>query len=192
MSGDPNFLDDPNFRICAVCGRVLSHVTDSQGVGWMHSPMDQLAEDHPAVPVKQDEVPMIGRCDFCSADYPANLIPARSFVLPFQTQHMSNGDWSACLACTALIEANQWSRLVDRALATFRHVRPPEHEEMVRHATAVMYRKLRANITGPPRPLPPRCWCGGEIGSREPGDKDGNGCLANIMHDWSAGRDRPE
>lgn len=36
------------------------------------------------------------------------------------------------------------------------------------------------------------CWCGGEIGPRAPGDKDGLGCLENIWHDdWGdyQGRD---
>jgi hypothetical protein len=31
-----------------------------------------------------------------------------------------------------------------------------------------------------------RCWCGGEVGPRVPGDELGLGCLANIMHDWRA------
>lgn len=30
-----------------------------------------------------------------------------------------------------------------------------------------------------------KCWCGGEVGRREPGDENGNGCLENIYHDWS-------
>ncbi len=28
----------------------------------------------------------------------------------------------------------------------------------------------------------PRCWCGGQIGPRLPGDPDGLGCLTNILH----------
>lgn len=28
------------------------------------------------------------------------------------------------------------------------------------------------------------CWCGGDVGPREPGDADGVGCLADITHDW--------
>jgi hypothetical protein len=30
------------------------------------------------------------------------------------------------------------------------------------------------------------CWCGGEVGARSPGDHLGLGCLANIMHNWTA------
>lgn len=29
-----------------------------------------------------------------------------------------------------------------------------------------------------------KCWCGGEVGPRAPGDKDGLGCYNNIWHDW--------
>jgi hypothetical protein len=29
------------------------------------------------------------------------------------------------------------------------------------------------------------CWCGGEVGPREPGDANGLGCLENIYHVWS-------
>ena len=30
------------------------------------------------------------------------------------------------------------------------------------------------------------CWCGGEVGPRIPGDEQGMGCQANIMHNWRA------
>jgi hypothetical protein len=29
------------------------------------------------------------------------------------------------------------------------------------------------------------CWCGGEVGPREPGDANGLGCLENIHHVWA-------
>lgn len=28
------------------------------------------------------------------------------------------------------------------------------------------------------------CWCGGEVGEREPGDENGLGCLDDIFHVW--------
>lgn len=31
--------------------------------------------------------------------------------------------------------------------------------------------------------LPP-CWCGGNVGPREPGDALGLGCLTDITHNW--------
>ena len=30
----------------------------------------------------------------------------------------------------------------------------------------------------------PRCWCGGEVGPRVPGDARGLGCLEDLHHDW--------
>ena len=35
-----------------------------------------------------------------------------------------------------------------------------------------------------------RCWCGGEVGKRQPGDDDGMGCLRNITHRWQGVSDR--
>lgn len=32
--------------------------------------------------------------------------------------------------------------------------------------------------------MTPRCWCGGEVAPRDPGDANGLGCTANVMHDW--------
>lgn len=31
-----------------------------------------------------------------------------------------------------------------------------------------------------------KCWCGGRVGPREPGDERGLGCLDSVYHDWSA------
>ena len=31
-----------------------------------------------------------------------------------------------------------------------------------------------------------KCWCGGRVGPRSPGDADGLGCLDSIYHDWAA------
>lgn len=31
-----------------------------------------------------------------------------------------------------------------------------------------------------------KCWCGGAVGRREPGDENGLGCLADISHNWQA------
>lgn len=33
-------------------------------------------------------------------------------------------------------------------------------------------------------PVAKFCWCGGRVGTREPGDKDGLGCRENVMHEW--------
>jgi hypothetical protein len=31
----------------------------------------------------------------------------------------------------------------------------------------------------------PKCWCGGDVGNRIPGDEKGLGCLKNIYHEWN-------
>jgi len=37
---------------------------------------------------------------------------------------------------------------------------------------------------GNPQEATRRCWCGGDVAQRSPGDSDGLGCAANIMHNW--------
>lgn len=133
--------------MCAVCGRVLDY---ADGQGWMHSLQDQRSEDHPAVPVPFDSVPMRGRCDFCNLDYPTMIIPARNFeIMP---GHMSNGDWGACDICCALIEGNRWNRLIDRAVQTTNSAGPMTQDQL-RQSLAHLYKALRKNITGSPKPL---------------------------------------
>lgn len=36
-----------------------------------------------------------------------------------------------------------------------------------------------------------RCWCGGDVGQREPGDALGLGCLDDITHNWHPYDDHP-
>jgi hypothetical protein len=31
-----------------------------------------------------------------------------------------------------------------------------------------------------------KCWCGGKVGPRNPGDDEGLGCLDSLYHDWSS------
>lgn len=35
------------------------------------------------------------------------------------------------------------------------------------------------------------CWCGGQVGEREPGDPHGLGCLEDIHHDWRSAERGP-
>lgn len=135
--------------MCAVCGRVLDHDSD---LGWSHSLQDRIAEDHPAVPVPQGEVPIIGRCDFCNTDYPTMVVPARSFVVI--GRNMSDGDWAACTVCGKLIARNAWIALIERVirLSSNGALIP---RAVLRQSLVTLYAKLRNNITGPPQPLDP-------------------------------------
>lgn len=137
-------------HVCRTCGRVLDY---EEGVGYDHSLGEQRLVDHPADPVPQSEaVATVGRCDFCFADFPEWLVPARDFeVMP---GHMSDGDWSACAECVRLIESNQWARLLRRARQSWER----RHEEVMPPAMeaglARMYRLLRKHISGSPYPNP--------------------------------------
>lgn len=57
--------------------------------------------------------------------------------------------------------------------------------EARRHLDLEYATRLDGTTMPAPRVLPNQhCWCGGEVGSREPGDHLGLGCLADVTHDW--------
>jgi len=144
-------------RVCAVCARVLDLVEHDGAVrGWQHTMADQ-PEDHPAVPVAPADVHAALRCDFCLADDPRWDIPARTFVYDGAPGAGSDGDWAACDACAELIRRHRWTMLRQRAVAAFvdRHGLAPEQEQRMGRALGRLYRQLRANMLGPPRPIEP-------------------------------------
>lgn len=137
--------------VCGVCGRVLDH---HEGIGYLHTTGDSFA-DHDPVPVPQAEALLVaGRCDFCYVDYPEWVVPASDFeVLP---GHMSQGPWAACSVCAGLIEKDQWSALVRRAIAGYEERHGGFMPEQAQSNLSPMYRRLRKHITGALQPNPAR------------------------------------
>lgn len=145
--------EKPDFRSCAICGRVLDHYSeeDSEG-GWFHAEMDVDETDHVAVPVGVDEIRTTYRCDFCLIDIAEPwVVPARTFsVTP---TNRSEGDWAACETCARLILKNDWNSLARRCVnavmretADGENLDPVTVEQTMKH----MHRLLRKNITGVP------------------------------------------
>lgn len=144
-------------RICAVCGRVL----DLYGDVWSHglSSLDEPdIRDHPAIPVRDDEVPaghIRPRCDFCFADDPEFVLPVRTFshgVVPGAPEWggaESIGDWAACGNCAEQIQRNDWKGLLRRAMTGFEARHETTVEPQAMRAMRSMYRTLRKNVTGP-------------------------------------------
>lgn len=64
-------------------------------------------------------------CDFCSekpvvASYAADDFEATPFSVPGASLYQTSvGGWAACATCEKLIDANDWDRLLDRAVTTF-------------------------------------------------------------------------
>jgi hypothetical protein len=146
---------EPGDRVCAVCARVLDRVERAGvTVGWRHTLIDTPA-DHPAVPVRPEQVHTASRCDFCSADAPSWAIPARPFVYEGAPDAGSDGDWAGCDACAELIRRNRWTALRQRAVAAFaaRTGAPADQLEPLGRALGRLYRQLRRNMLGPPQPL---------------------------------------
>lgn len=132
-------------HVCEVCRRVLDF---HEHEGYRHTIGDADA-DHAPVPIPAIEVDEIaGRCDFCYADGPEFVIPARDFeVVP---GHESLGDWAACATCADLIGSDQWSRLVRRASEGYEQRHGPM-DAQVAASLPRLYRLLRKNMSGSPR-----------------------------------------
>jgi hypothetical protein len=144
-------MSDDRVRVCAVCGRVLDIITRGDHTYWTHTLAD-LPADHPAVPATVTEVAARYRCDFCSADQPRWVLPARPFQLDGIPQAAVVEAWAACDTCAGLIRANRWTALRDHVVAT---ARGSVGFGLTRRETQAMgaaldrlYRQLRANITG--------------------------------------------
>lgn len=46
--------------------------------------------------------------------------------------------------------------------------------------------KIEFGAAEPEHVPAPKCWCGGTVGQRVPGDADGLGCLDSIYHEWAS------
>lgn len=134
----------PPRRICVVCGRTLDY---THGTGYFHGIGHEEGSDHPAIPIDPGEAPEQDRprCDFCFADDPHYVVPARSFNHGIG---ISAGDWAACELCAREIERDSWNGLLRRVLASWEARYGEPMEEPVREGLRRMYRGLRKNITG--------------------------------------------
>lgn len=146
--------DEPPHRTCAVCARVLNSIVDQEdgSVTYMHALQD-LPEDHPAVPVEPDEVQTEHQCDFCFMDKPVFVIPARAFEVPGQPGVMTGENWAACGACAALIDRNQWTGLLRRVAESWETRHGFQILPEARTSLGATYRALRKNINGSIRPI---------------------------------------
>lgn len=166
-NGATHVADLGEVMVCAVCGRPLNTVMsvdtslpDGSGnrlVGWRHGMQELEGEDHPAIPVRQGQVPLRGRCDFCNAEDPIVSLPVANFIMPGPQepgggQPASAGDWAACKDCAVLVARHDWQALIRRVRAEQRKrgtINPPE----VYAALAGLYREIEMHIAGPLRPL---------------------------------------
>ena len=137
--------------MCQTCQRVLDLWTDGAVATYRHTPLDP--DDHPVVPVPTPADFTGGRCDFCGAEPPAFVVPARDFMDPTHPDRLSRGDWSACVACAELINRNDWTAVHRRFRASWQQASGIPLPTAVAAAVHALHVKLRNNITGPLRPI---------------------------------------
>jgi hypothetical protein len=96
------------------------------------------------------------RCDFCLSIPVVRLFTSNSFILDEAHPEvglgalLSDGGWAACAVCAALVDADNWKGVTDRALSAFigRH---PELDcaagrEKAREVLSSTYVRLRAEM----------------------------------------------
>jgi hypothetical protein len=140
----------PEPMACAVCARVLDARTEGDRLlGYAHGYSDQAA-DHVAIPVALHDIDYKGRCDFCNADNPGWVLPARTFQVDPGSESVEG--WAACDPCAALLARNEWTRLRKRAVDSF----AAAHPDLTMTSAEIdatlgrIYRLLRPNVLGPP------------------------------------------
>ena len=96
-------------------------------------------------------------CDFCSEPNVAWQYPAQSFVAyaVAGVVGQSVGDWAACWICHGLIEASDYSELLERSLRTLLEknpdMRPAEAE--LRDQISDFHRMFLSHQTGAALPV---------------------------------------
>lgn len=139
--------------VCGVCGHPLNYREIRGGESRFEHALGEQMADHDPEPVPQSQAVVVAdRCDFCYADHPQWVVPARSFML--MAGHNSGGDWAACDECAPLIERDQWSALARRAKEGWEERHGVPMPGPVADNLSRMYRLLRRNITGSLKPNP--------------------------------------
>lgn len=109
---------------CAACLRKLVHVEYENGSeDWLHSINDE--SDHPPRAVPEGDVATIYSCDFCRETPAEYRLPVEAFDQSEffngtkQVLMNSGGDWATCWSCAALVESDQWRRLLLRVITSY-------------------------------------------------------------------------
>jgi hypothetical protein len=87
-------------------------------------------------------------CDFCSGTPVVARYRAEDFIVFANDIAISEsvGDWAACAACEALVDAQRWDDLITRAVEQFFVVHPDMKDmpmEFVRDFLTQTYARLR-------------------------------------------------
>jgi hypothetical protein len=121
---------------------------------WVHGLQDDGG--HAPVPVDQDEVRPLYRCDFCNEDDETSwILPVKAFPLPGQDQHMSGDDWSACPPCAAHLSTGRWAALFKRSTVIWERQHKQKMPLIVRGSLMALHQRVRENTTGPLYPFEP-------------------------------------
>ena len=131
---------------CAVCGLVLNRRVLASADGLTEEWLHNQPADHPTVPVPVSDIRTNFRCDFCLADNARWTLPVAQYEAA--PGNMNEGDWAACDVCADLVRAGKWNAIVGRVAKAFR---AQSGQSVQTEALRMVYRQLRANITGPLR-----------------------------------------
>ncbi len=103
-----------------------------------------------------DQVQVRGRCDFCFADNPVWVVPAKEIRYEIPALDSGGGmdsDWAACDPCGQLIMKDRWNALLDRVQGSWERRNFESMTETMQAELRKLYRLLRKSITGSLRPI---------------------------------------
>lgn len=172
----------PDEVACAVCAQPLILLSDvpepdrpdlggpGEPVAWLHTQEAPGGRsvfgpvDHPAVPVRREEVRAVLRCDLCLGPNPGWLVPTTAFVKNASGLAMPGGpplsgavqasaaDMLACEPCARLVRKDRWDDLEHRvvlALAATHGLSPAE--PLLIAEVRRLHAQIRAHRNGPVR-----------------------------------------
>jgi hypothetical protein len=84
-------------------------------------------------------------CDFCSDEHITRDFSCKTFEFPDPRLGWgSTGDWAACDKCAAMVDAEKWDELLDRAMTQYGEL-PPEHFAAIRERVALLHQLFNQN-----------------------------------------------
>jgi hypothetical protein len=96
------------------------------------------------IDIEMHAAPGEEKCDFCSSREVAWSYPAADFDFPMAGWG-SIGAWAACDLCSTLIEAGDWTGLLDRSIESYGVIR---HAKTIRPRLAKLHQDFAAARLG--------------------------------------------
>lgn len=152
-------MDEPELAVCANCRRPVDYYSTFDGDGnetrtAIHANHLGDIPPHEVVPIpRANGIEVVTFCDFCGASHPTVWFPARSFedrsVQPYM---VSQSAWLSCEKCAPLVDAKNWSAVLDRYLKVKKRRLPDRDRPAMLAKLTVLWEHFARSRLGPSEP----------------------------------------